>query len=322
MLHVYSSWFDKGVTASTFKKFTIARFARVYPLHILTLLFVVMMYWISHTVGISPTPVLEIRNGICTFFTHLFLLQSMNFHDWFAWVHASWSISTEWWAYMVFPFLVAPIIKTNMLKKILIIIACIIGYWCITFLLIPLVTFPAEIPFVRPKVEAMTINVSYQYGIVRCLCGFIIGMVIQQLYANNWMKSLFANGYAMVIATIVLFALMSFGVRDMITVLCFPIIILSGAHGSNNINKLFSLKPLQKIGDWSFAIYLTHQPLIYTINNIYNYVHPPMPGPPPAFPIITAILVTLVILLIVTLISALVYKYYEVPSRKRINSLA
>jgi peptidoglycan/LPS O-acetylase OafA/YrhL len=32
MMHVYGKWFSEGVTVALFKKFTIARFARVYLL--------------------------------------------------------------------------------------------------------------------------------------------------------------------------------------------------------------------------------------------------------------------------------------------------
>jgi peptidoglycan/LPS O-acetylase OafA/YrhL len=325
MLHVYGKWFSDGVTGNAFKKFTIARLARVYPLHILMLLFLVVMYDVSSNLGIAKTPVLEIRNGIYSFVTNVFLLQSMNMHDWFSWCHASWSISTEWWTYMVFPFLVAPILKTNTFSKIAIIVACFLGYASITYLLLPLVTYPAEIPFVKPNLEALAINVGYQYGFIRCICGFIIGMIVHQAYEKNWAKPFFANGFTMMVATIALFILMYFGVRDMVTVALFPCIILSGAYGSVNIDKIFSWNPLQKVGDWSFAIYLVHQPLQYTIGKIVSYMNPPDPnfkGPPPVVPVDTAWLVTFGFVLFTILVSALLYKYWEVPSRKWVNSTA
>jgi peptidoglycan/LPS O-acetylase OafA/YrhL len=323
MLHVYGKLFSEGVTRSDFKKFTIARFARVYPLHILMLFFLIVMYAISNYLGISKTPVLEIRNGIFSFFTNIFLLQSMNLHDWHSWCHASWSISTEWWAYMVFPFLVAPILKTSNLSKLVIVIICFLGYTSITYLLLPLVTYPAEIPFVKPNLENLNINVTYQYGFIRCICGFILGMIVHQAYSKNWAKSLLANGSTMLALTIALFLAMHFGIRDIVTVAIFPFIILCGAYGSVNIDKIFSWTPLQKIGDWSFAIYLVHQPLQYLIGKTMSYMNPPDPsfkGPPPSVPTDTAWLMTFGFILLTVIVSALVYKYWELPSRKWINA--
>ncbi len=43
MCHVYGKWFSSSVDKSSFKKFTIARFARVYPLHFFTLLYLVAL---------------------------------------------------------------------------------------------------------------------------------------------------------------------------------------------------------------------------------------------------------------------------------------
>ncbi len=43
MCHVYGKWFSHSVDSFSFKKFTIARFARVYPLHFFTLLYLVAL---------------------------------------------------------------------------------------------------------------------------------------------------------------------------------------------------------------------------------------------------------------------------------------
>jgi peptidoglycan/LPS O-acetylase OafA/YrhL len=118
MCHVYGKWFADSVNSTTFKKFTIARFARVYPLHLVTLLFTIVLFYISAQLGIPKNPVLQIENTGYSVLTNLLLLHSMNFHHWFSWVHASWSISTEWWAYMIFPFLVRPFMKLNALGRV------------------------------------------------------------------------------------------------------------------------------------------------------------------------------------------------------------
>ncbi|WP_298350097.1 acyltransferase [Runella sp.] len=44
MCHVYANRFITSVSKNEFKHFTIARFARVYPLHLFTLLYCILLY--------------------------------------------------------------------------------------------------------------------------------------------------------------------------------------------------------------------------------------------------------------------------------------
>ncbi len=90
------------------------------------------------------------------------------------------------------------------------------------------------------------------------------------------------------------------------------------------MDALFGTKPLQLIGDWSFSIYLVHQPLLYTIGSVFAYLNPPQKdgspaSPPPQFDIFTAWLICLVFIAITLVISYLTYRFVEVPARKKIN---
>lgn len=188
MCHVYNKWFMDTVTTKQFKQFTIARFARVYPLHFVTLVYTTLLFFVSAKLGIAKAPILQIADTDYCIFTNILLLHSMNLHNWFSWNHASWSISTEWWAYMVFPSLVKPFMRLNPIDILTAIKVCFIGYLSITFLLIPLVTFPPEIPFVKIDPAKVSINVAYQFGFLRCLCGFVLGMAMYQGYKAGWAK--------------------------------------------------------------------------------------------------------------------------------------
>ncbi len=74
MLHVYGPGFSDAVTISAFKRFTVARFARVYPLHFVMLAYCVVLFGASATLGIPAVPVLEIENNWFSIFTNLLLL--------------------------------------------------------------------------------------------------------------------------------------------------------------------------------------------------------------------------------------------------------
>lgn len=323
MCHVYGKLFSTGISAAAFKKFAIARFARVYPLHFITLLYTIVLFFIAAKLGMPKEPVIEIENSWFSIITNLLLLHSMNFHNWFSWVHASWSISTEWWAYMIFPFLVQPFSKLTTYGKTAITFLCFAGYLCIIFFIIPLVTIPKEISFVKINPADLSINVAYQFGFIRCLCGFVLGMMMYQGFENNWGKKILANGYTMGITVLALFTSMHFGLPDVISVSFLPFLLLSAAYGSKSINRLFATNALQRLGDWSFSIYLVHQPLIFTIFGLMAYFNPADPKKPqPAPSMLITWCICLVFIVITLLVSSFMYRFWELPARRWINKKA
>ena len=324
MCHVYGKIFKNKVDKPTFKKFIAARFARVYPLHILMLVYCLALFFVSAQLGIPKITVLQADNNSYSIITNLLLLHSMNFNSWFTWNHASWSISTEWWAYMIFPFLVMPFQRLRSSGKVVIAFFCFAGYICISFFIVPLVTVPKGLSFAKIPESLLSVNVAYQYGFIRCLCGFLLGMVMYDAYKLNWLKNLLSNGYILCILFIAALTCMHFSLPDFITIIFFPFILLSGAFGSSGMNKFFRTRPLQKLGDWSFSIYLTHQPLLFTISSIVRYFNPEWQAttsilPIPNLKMSTGWLLCLALIILVIFISYLTYTFFEVPVRNSIN---
>lgn len=326
LLHVYGKWFADGVTWSEFKRFTVARFARVYPLHFVTLIYTIILLSTFHWLGVPKNPILEVENHPYSVVTNLLLLQSMNLHQWFSWVHASWSISTEWWMYMLFPFLVIPFSKLKSIGQVAVALVSFGGYVAIMFYIIPLVTLPKELSFMIPSEAtfAGSINVAFQYGFLRCLFGFVLGMMLYKGYQKEWGKAWLANGYTLLLATIGLLLCLHFAVADVFTVSFYPFILLSAAYGSPRIDTVFSTKPMQRLGDWSFSIYLVHQPLLFTITAILAYLNPIDPntapaGPPPTPGLLTAWIICVIFIALTLFISYLTYRFVEVPARGSIN---
>ena len=325
MYHVYSQYFKEAVSSAAFKRFTIARFARVYPLHFFTLLYCVALRLVFLYSGTPDNnPMSTISNDFATIPSHLLLLHSMNVNQWFTWNNASWSISTEWWMYMLFPFLVRPFAKLNSLGRVLVVLGCFVGYLIITFWIVPILTVPASIPFTKVNPADLSINVAYQYGFFRCLFGFVLGMMMYAGFQENWGKKWLANGYTFLLLTLGLGLCLHFSVPDVFSVAFFPIMLLSAAYGSKNINTFFGTKPLQRLGDCSFSIYLVHQPLLYTIGTIMAMTAAPpsataLAGPPPKMDMLTGWIVCLVFIGFTILVSYLSYRFIEVPSRNWIN---
>ncbi len=111
---------------------------------------------------------------------------------------------------------------------------------------------------------------------------------------------------------------------DIITISFFPLLLLSGAYGSMGLDKFFAAKPLQRLGDWSFSIYLVHQPLLFILGSIVSFLNPPnlsikQAGPPPQPSTTTMWLICVVFICVTLLISFITYQYIEVPARNWIN---
>lgn len=324
MCHVYGKRFMASVSKNEFKHFTIARFARVYPLHLFTLFYCILLYSLFLLAGgVDTNPISLVSNDFKTIPSHLLLLHSMNVNEWFTWNNASWSISTEWWMYMLFPFLVKPFMKLKGLGKAIVVLACFAGYLLITYVIVPIVTVPASIPFTAVNPADLTINVSYQYGFLRCLFGFVLGMMVYQYYVEEAAKKVFASGYTFLILTLGLGLCLHFAVPDVFSVAFFPLMLLSAAYGSPNMDAFFGAKPMQRIGDLSFSIYLVHQPIAYTIVTVMGFLNPPNPnapaGPPPTPDMLTGWLICFVFIAFTLLVSNLTYRFVEVPARNWIN---
>ena len=227
---------------------------------------------------------------------------------------------------MIFPFLVGPFVRLSTMGKGLLAFLCFAGYLGITFFIVPIVTVPSEIAFVRVDPIWHSVNVAYQYGILRCLCGFVLGMMMYGGFKTGWGRNILGNGYVLLSLSIASFVCMHFELADIFALSFFPFMLLSGAYGSIGMNKVFATKPLQRLGDWSFSIYLVHQPLLFTIAKIQAYLHPVDPnapeGPPPAPDLLAGWLFCFGFIALMLGVSYLTYRFVEGPARHWINPKA
>jgi peptidoglycan/LPS O-acetylase OafA/YrhL len=98
LCHVYLQGFGQG--RFRYGDFLWNRLARVYPLHLATLLGVGLMALAASLAGIT------VGHNIISWEalpSNLLLLHAWGFAPVSGWNHASWSISAEWFAYLTFP---------------------------------------------------------------------------------------------------------------------------------------------------------------------------------------------------------------------------
>ena len=117
---LYSRAISRGEISAT--DFFIRRFARLYPLHFLTLLFVALeqfVYW-----KMNQNFFVYQRNDLFNFILNLFLISSIGLEKGASFNEPAWSISVEFFLYIVF-FMIC---KSNKTSTKFIIILSLLGF--------------------------------------------------------------------------------------------------------------------------------------------------------------------------------------------------
>lgn len=272
------------------KKFYIARIARIYPLHVLT--FCVML----------PFVIINVWQGYFHWDiagVNLFLLQSYipvkDFY--FSINNVSWSISTELFFYLMFPFYVIWLHKFPKLKYILL-------------LIIPIIIF-AE-PYFRTNMK-LEKAIFYINPIVRSF-DFILGIITCQIYKKIKDTPInFSRGTLIEIAAIAVLAIFFYFHNDVARAFRYGIyywipmvgIVLIFALQKGFFSRILQHKTLVYLGEISFAFYMIHM-IVIKYGNQY-------------LPKINDFQKIGIYFVIALILSALTFEYFEKPVAKWIK---
>jgi len=242
ILHVYGDDFSRQLAKGNVKKYFIARFARTYPLHFFTLGLLIVMTWISGHWSIVNDP--------AAIPTNLLLLQSFGIHQLSTWNRLSWSLSAEWASYVVFPLLSISFNQSKRLTLMLIPILILATYISLLYFLPPKGIGNAQ------RLILHQLDVTYDYGFLRGLAGFTLGMLCYEFYFNAHYRELFSSDLAAVIFISMTFLYMYENVNDLLLIPALSGLTLCFASNCGRLHKYCSLTVLQLIGKVSYSIYL------------------------------------------------------------------
>ena len=315
MFYVYGESFKQSITTVGYRKYIKARFARVYPLHLFTLVWCL----------ICAITITHYANGIHPFFhdmlgpmgaiPSLLFIQSLGLYTGVPLNTPSWSLSTEWWVYMIFPLMVPFFTRIKTVGMILTTLF-VIGF----FVFIKFFLGPISGPLPGPP----TLNVLTDFGIFRCLAGFLAGMLLFRIYEEGIGYNFFNRSWVFVVFFAGVVTAMVFEIVDILIVSFFPFIILAAAYNNTSIKKVLDTSVLQRLGDWSFSIYMVHVPIMYLIwvymirlNPKMLATFPPPPADPATYPV--GLMVCIGLVAVTLLVASFTYRYVEVPARDYLN---
>lgn len=241
IFHVYHTRFSQGVNKDNYRQFLAARFARIYPLHLFTLLFLIALQLPIYLV--EPQYAFSDRYfPLIGIFTNITLLGSFGNLP-YGWNDISWAVGAEWYTYMIFPFLLPLFLRNSSLR---ILLNCLLPI----FLLFGL----SKLSVASPN----TLRLFKDYGFFRCLLDFILGIGIYQIYQKGWLCRILSRNYVFLLAWVWIITVILTGGHDAWTIPGFALLVISGVLNRGKVSKILNVKGLIFLGKISYSIYLIH----------------------------------------------------------------
>jgi peptidoglycan/LPS O-acetylase OafA/YrhL len=235
--HVYMEAF--GERRFRYPEFLWARVARIYPVHLATLIGLALIVLLAGALGAN---VGDRVIAMASLPAQLTLTQAWGLGLAGGWNHPSWSISAEWFAYLTFPgfaFVIWPLRRRPWLAALL-----------ASGLVIGLnIAFRALVGF--PLTQA-----TIAWGALRIVPCFTLGCAVWLLWRAETIRSawLAKAGVAGSLAGIVIAAVV--GAPDYVFICLFGSLILSLASLSSTGSKLLTAPLWVYLGEVSFAVYM------------------------------------------------------------------
>ncbi len=276
-----------------YARFLLRRIARIYPLHLSTLLAFVGLAWI----GISgPTS----HASAMDFIHNALLIQAWGITDHLSFNSPSWSISAELFCYLLFPLLMWLAGRVSPLT-LAIIVACIYGIFA-----------HGHLPIWADRSQMYGAN--YDYGMLRALPSFMNGILLAVLFRqfrNYRSKPLALAGVLVFLGSVLVLNVFA---KPDLAIILFSLAILLTAIGESAFTEVPGAAWLGRLGNTSYAIYMLHELLLILV---FKPVWHQLGLQSGIFP-----LFALACCVVLTIAAGLTYRYVENPARKLINRLA
>lgn len=260
--HVYLDGFGAG--RFTYSSFITLRLARIYPLHVATLLFTLLLVGVATLKGMPLDPN---AGNPAALPAHLLLLQAWGVAPTASFNHPSWSISAEWFAYLSFPAVAAAAWRLRGRPMLAVGLA-------ILLLVAMNLIFAAVAGF--PLTQA-----TFQWGALRIVPAFLLGAALYLAYRAGAVDRPKVATAAAMAASLILIAASSFSRADVVIVIACGLLVLAMAGLGRDGAGILSSRVLVYLGEISFATYMIYVPwkwvYLKAVNGLLGTDHQALP---------------------------------------------
>jgi peptidoglycan/LPS O-acetylase OafA/YrhL len=242
--HAYGNRLADGVDI---RSFVIRRFGRLWPLHVTVLAALVLLELsrlaIAHWHPLAGERIaFTADRSVYTLITNLFLVQSLGLHPYETWNGPAWSISTEFFTYLIFAAVcfVAPRRAMRLIVSASLALAGV---------------------FVLARFSQFGMRETFTWALPRCVYGFFLGTLVYEAWRRGASKMI--GGTAAETAAVVLvIAFVTFvpghAELEYLATPVFGIAVLVFAAGRGEISHLLTMRAPSALGRWSYSIYMVH----------------------------------------------------------------
>ena len=242
-----------GARRFSYGDFLKARLARLYPLHLATLLIMLAMIvffdWLTQLEGAAPMYHQLYYHPYATwqsFIANLFLVQAWHLFPALSWNGVSWFVSVEFFLCLIFPAYLW-FARGGLWHGLAIIAAGLVALF-----------------FMCTK-SGHGLDITFDYGIMRGMADFAVGAGMAVLYRKLKPMADRLSEHALSAVQIAITALFLYAVYDtgwshrpadywIVPPLLATILAVSFDRGV--IARALGARPLMRLGEWSFAIYM------------------------------------------------------------------
>lgn len=234
----YRAWFSQKLHFGAYATFLRRRIARIYPLHVVMLLFTIAFVVAAAATGATSTYGLErFQNDDLP--ANFLMMQAWGFffQDSAYWNPPAWSISIEFLAYLVFPLFVWLIARGNRLNSwIPVALGVAIGF---------------GLNYLTPW------GIAGFGGIARGGSEFLLGCVLINLYGSRTAAWLQTNVGSLAAAGLLLLCYLLTPDTSFAVAVCAAPLLLTLAR-NNVVSRVIGCRPIFFLGKISYSIYLGH----------------------------------------------------------------
>jgi peptidoglycan/LPS O-acetylase OafA/YrhL len=254
LCHVYLGAFETG--RFRYADFLWARLARIYPMHLATLIGMGLMAGLALAAGLQVD-----RNilSLAALPANLTMTQAWGLSPVAGWNHPSWSISAEWFAYLSFPAFAWLAMKVSRWPGVA--VAGALAFMSVLYL------------FFQQWTGSPLTRATIAWGALRIVPCFALGCALFLAWRATVADRRKALAGAAFFGAGVI-AAAQFGAPDMITVAASGGLIMSLAQVSKAGGKLLSHPVLVYLGEISYSLYMVCIPWqVLFVNTAAKFLH-------------------------------------------------